>query len=1143
LVTDPFFNPAYSTFCYENPFMPADTTYLDTPVVPVSAFAEAYNPPDCAYPDATPEIKSVTGDALTRNAASGTSGKACPTTGCLGPWVSAKGRPITITALGDVTVPNHAYSGPAATTAPFNQKFIQRHYGFGTGATVTIGGLTATCSGGDLTMTCTVPPGLSACAHQQGGQPPAYCGELVITTSTGQRSIDTVTVVAGGKQPSYVNGENAAGNAIQLALNAAAPGDEIIVGPGKYGEALLMWKPVRLQGVAAASTIIDGNTHPSGNLKIDNWRRTVNCLFGISLSGAMINGDATATPPTPAAPYDPTNTYQCNAPMAPVMVNGTSQSAVDPIPLEPIIGWNSNLNGNLSELLQEPTLMGAYEFAGITVLAKGLENSNTANCYAEGSAGCIPLNAATGNVANNGFNTGLGDCNSRSPFYTSNFLCNPSRIDGIQFSNSSQGGGGVFLHGWTHNIEVSNNRVINNAGTLTGGITIGQAEVPDPVLGGPQCAALGGPAVAATDAAALCIDANVNMHNNNISFNASYGDELNSTTPSSAGGVTFTPGSDNYNFSYNWVCGNLSTGDGGGFAHYGLSFNATIAHNSFLFNQSNNPTIPTWGGGLVIQGASPDGTASENSLIDIDVAPSLSDGTGPVTIDANLIMGNTAESGSGGGLRIELANGNDVLNNPSTPSHWYGINVTNNIIANNVAGWAGGGVSIQDAVNVDFRNNTVVDNDSTASAGVLFDTLGAPNSNVPPPGCNPDPVNPTGCNQPITLSNFQPAGLETHTHTPNLSPAFTVPGVTCPTGHPNCTHVSIPTLANDILWGNRSFHITTVGNPAVITLAPPLNQAGLTGTCAAGANYWDIGVYGDTSQAPGSNPGGYSLAPTNSILTAGYSGSGNKAGSGANYPSFAHPYCNGSRVPPEIAPTLCSPAGATGNGNANAPGCTRPNAVGITTPPGIPDNNPFYENFTLTPAATVDEGNNWINMFYGPLSTVNATIQKGGAGYNALLGNYAPNAGSPSGTGGSTTHPAFDFFGNSRAGTTQIGAVLVGGGVGNIAAAIRPAGAAAAGSFQAGTTTTRTVTVSNTGTAPLVISGFAISAPAGVNSTGFTVTNGNCPIGGPGLAVGATCAVNVTPPTTGVVTAIGTAIATLSVNVAAPGATQSYPVL
>ncbi len=41
-----------------------------------------------------------------------------------------------------------------------------------------------------------------------------------------------------------------------------------------------MWKPVRLQGVGAASSIIDANTHPAG--KLDPWRAKVNCLFGLA---------------------------------------------------------------------------------------------------------------------------------------------------------------------------------------------------------------------------------------------------------------------------------------------------------------------------------------------------------------------------------------------------------------------------------------------------------------------------------------------------------------------------------------------------------------------------------------------------------------------------------------------------------------------------------------------------------------------------------------------------------------------------------------------------------------------------------------------------------------------------------------------
>ena len=95
----------------------------------------------------------------------------------------------------------------------------------------------------------------------------------------------------------------------------------------------------------------------------------------------------------------------------------------------------------------------------------------------------------------------------------------------------------------------------------------------------------------------------MNVHNNAVTSNSSIGDELFSATPAGAGGVTFCTGADYYKFNYNWVCGNLSTGDGGGVAHLGFSYNGDIEHNSILFNQSTNPTIPTNGGGLIVMGA------------------------------------------------------------------------------------------------------------------------------------------------------------------------------------------------------------------------------------------------------------------------------------------------------------------------------------------------------------------------------------------------------------------------------------------------------------------------------------------------------------------------------------------------------------
>ena len=1031
MITDPYYNPSYSNFCYENPFMPADAAYLDTPVVPTAAFAEGYNPPDCAYPDSTPAIKSVTGATIGGGA---------------GPYITNETDPFTITAAGDQLVPNDAYSGPAAITPPYNQKFILRHYGFGSGAQVTVGGVAAACTGSDLSLTCSLPatPFVPLCAKQQrgAGNGGARCGEIVITAANGQRSIDSVTLTVGGKPPTYIKGENGANNAIQSAIDQANPGDLIIVGPGTYNEMVIMWKPVRLQGVGANSVILNANAHPAG--KLDPWRREIDCLFGLALNGQpystpgnLVPNPVPGQPPEPLNPYDPSGTFSCPGTGWVAFNASPNNPQVDRLPLEGLVGWDTTVNGNLAEMLQEPSLMGAYEGAAITVVAKGVRYPAGVEVFGAG-----PDTAAGSNIAHEsqmpvGTNLLTGsaqDCDAGNggTGYSSNFLCNPSRIDGLSIINSSQGGGGIFAHAWAHNLEISNNRITNNAGTLSGGIVIGQGESPDALLagnGGDPLAPLGGfdqqpwtcvegavingvqnpnpPGFPTGTQLPFCYNRNVNVHNNDISLNAAYGDELFSSTPAGAGGVTFGTGADNYDFTNNWVCGNLSTGDGGGIAHLGFSYNGEISHNSILFNQSNNPTITSHGGGIVVMSTSPDGSTATQpecgSLTDADCAPGLSDGAGPgLLINANLIQGNTAESGSGGGIRLQLVNGTEMTRFPKDADKWYRVRITNNIIANNVAGWTGGGVSLVDAVNVDFVNNTVASNDSTATAGVLFGTLGSPLASVPPPTA------------PITTSTPQPAGLATEHNTPLLSNAIASLGVVCPDGHPQCATFSNPTLRNSIFWQNRAFYITAPAGGAV-QLNPALTQT-TTGACPA-ANYWDIGVYNDT--APNNHASGLMLHPTYSILDdpADYPTGNNRAGSTT---TFVRKYCNGSRVPPEIAPLLCTSTAGNPNGNfANAPGCIQPGTVGLqmTVPGGVPDSLvPPIPAFTLTPAATVDEGSNWINMFYGPLSLTNPTILSGTTGYGISLGNYAPASGSPAidAIPVSVAHPALDFFGNPR---------------------------------------------------------------------------------------------------------------------------------
>ena len=1114
-ITDPLYNPQYSNFCYEIPFMPGQTQYMDTPVVPTSAFAGAgYNNPDCAYPDATPAISEVDGDQI-------------------GPWVAAAGHTLTIKALGNYDVPNNAYSGPQQTATPYNQKKVTRHYGFGatqgTGR-VLIGGVNApvtTGGWGDMQITVTVPAGVANCAIQQQAQfggSTAQCGELVVVAGNGRQSVDSVTVTIGGSHPKHI----AANASVQAAIDSANPGDLLMVDPGTHTEMVLMWKPVRLQGVGAVSSVLDANAHPAG--KLDPWRRQVDCLFGLALNATAISA---------TNPYDSTGQFNCPANM---------RFQVDRLPLEATVGWDATLNGNIAEQLQEPTLMGAYEGAAITVVAKGVRFPRGSQPFAADTfpAGTTLLTAGSCTTSRT---------NPTNPF-PSNFWCNPSSIDGLTIKDSSQGGGGIFVHAWAHNLQIANNRVTSNTGTVSGGISVGQGEFPPAyVQNGATPNADPGSCytrslfpnntVVANTQLPYCHNLNVNVHNNAITNNNSLGDELFSGTPAGAGGIVFCTGADNYRFNNNWVCGNLSTGDGGGFAHMGFSYNGDIEHNSFLFNQSVNPTIPTNGGGLIIMG-SPDTDPVCGTAPDADCAPGTSDGTGPnLVINANLIQGNAAESGSGGGLRFQGVNGTDVVTFPRQSQRWYAVNVTNNIIANNVAGWDGAGVSLQDALVVNFINNTVVSNDTTASSGVLFNTLGAPiaSSNGPCPG-NTNPSNTNPC---VTASTPQPAGLVAIQNSATLRTDLGPLTVTCPSSHPNCKAVSYPVLENNLFWQNRAFNISvgTLGNGTtnqqnVVALIPTLNQpqtdatttngtgvvvSGGTGACTTGANYWDIGVRLDKSAT--THESGITLAPTWSVLTSlngGYA-TASLHNSSTN-PTVASQYCNGSRIPPELG------------------------TAGYMVPPGISDATVPNPIFNLTPAATVDEGNNWINMSWGPLALTHPLHPA------QVLGNYALASSSPDidaiGTTASSYSdaPTTDFFGNPRKNTTpvnvngtvfppnpcvDIGAVDIvksttcgGTGGGNGSLSFNPSplritlphplfGNAATG--------TGTVTVTNTSAAggpSVTISN--VSVASGTGSGGLTWIFNIGPLAGPNtcngatLAPGGTCTVtvrftNITSPT------------------------------
>ena len=1150
---DPLHQPGYSQFCYELPFMPGQTGYFDTPVVPVSAFASgSYNRPDCAYPDATPAIASVTGDVA-------------------GPWVSAPAKTITINALGNQSVDWYGFTGPSVTQAPYNQQKITRHYGFGGQGTVTIGGINApVTSWSDTTITVTAPPGVPACAAQQQavyGGSPASCGQLVVTTAAGKQSIDTVTVTIGGKTPTVL----ASGATIQSAIDAAAPGDMIIVPAGTYNEMLVMWKPVRLQGVGAASSIVDANAHPAGKL-IKPWREKVVCLFGLtggrpdtSTGRACLNGLNGATN------SEPSGTGYVNFP----------NLVVDRLPLEATLGWDAGLNGNLAEQLIEPSLLGAYEGAVITVVGKGVKfPTGTQILDAFGQTTATPAAFPNNSVFLTSSDCGTGS--TALTAYPSNFYCNPSSIDGLGLRNSSQGGGGIFVHAYAHNLQIANNRVSNNTGTMSGGMTIGTGEHPDVALGGRGQTIASYPTSCETSniqnlGLPFCFNQNVNIHNNAVVGNSSMGDELFSSTPAGAGGVSINTGSDYYKFKNNWVCGNLSSGDGGGFSHIGFIKNGDIEHNTIIFNQSTNPSITTNGGGLLVMGAPDADPTTCGVATDLDCLPppgtiAPSDGSGPgLIVNANLILGNAADSGSGGGLRMQHVNGTDVLNIPSVRDdrnsrtactanlgaggedsycYWNSVSVTNNIIVNNVAGWDGGGVSLLDALAVNIVNNTIASNDSTASSGTLFQALYAPLASSTSPSGN------VVCGATNGESCPQVAGLVSVNNSPVLMANIQLLSANrssnpfrCPTGHgtgswsataaPSCFSYSIPAMGNDVIWQNRSFYIGVggLGSAAAnrnqqneVTLYPkgsttpaasqPQADAttpsgsgvvitGGTGACVAGSSYWDLGFRGDTDVTSHANSG---FVPNYSVLTGNYGGSNDQT----TTPSFTSQYCNGSRSPPELG------------------------VGGYAIPPGVNEFNAFPNPvFTLNPAGVVDEGNNWVNVNWGPLALTSPAT-------NAVLGNYAPtgtsttssaidhgSANPPAGSGNNlptVAAPKDDFFGNIRpAGTNcgstcyDIGAVEVGALPPLPVLRVTPASLTLTGAYgpPAYPSAAQTLTLRNTGNTPsnlggLVFSNLAFSRPTGT-------AGGTC---GATLANGASCTITVvfTP------TALGAASGTLAIT-------------
>jgi hypothetical protein len=168
--------------------------------------------------------------------------------------------------------------------------------------------------------------------------------------------------------------------------------------------------------------------------------------------------------------------------------------------------------------------------------------------------------------------------------------------------------------------------------------------------------------------------------------------------------------------------------------------------------------------------------------------------------------------------------------------------------------------------------------------------------------------------------------------------------------------------------------------------------------------------------------------------------------------------------------------------------------------------------FNLTAGATVDEGNNWINISWGPLSMNNPSTGAVLGDYSLASGSQAINYITPGNS--STTYaaaPANDFFDRLRKTNNAVDAGAVEFAAAPSAALQVTGGPLNFGNVVTGTTSgSRTLTLSNTGTAGatgIAVAVATTSTPTTPNQ--FARPGGTC---GATLAAGASCTItaNVT---------------------------------
>jgi len=509
------------------------------------------------------------------------------------------------------------------------------------------------------------------------------------------------------------------------------------------------------------------------------------------------------------------------------------------------------------------------------------------------------------------------------------FAKNPgARIDGFTISGADTGGG-IVVNGYGDYLDISNNRIVNNSAFFAGGVRIGHPMLTFDKNG----------KIEYSDAH----NDNVHIHHNSIMHNGGL--------DGAGGGVGLHTGSDAYQVTDNFICGNFTTADGAGIAHYGFSDEAKnkalvplIKDNTVIFNKNFNQGITVNGGGILVAGLPAFGCPIDplTSVADPDCLTEqeqvTSPGSGSVQIIGNLLQGNSAGVGDGAGIRLSRINGQDVaVDNKGVVTVEWTIDVINNMIFDNVAALAGGGISLQDALDVNILHNTIANNNNASTSGDAFDAGSSSQSN-PQPG----------------------AGIVSRAHSKELAQFLTA-------ANPVNTF-SDANLVDNIIWHNRKFFwlLNDDVTPFVSGLCPDLSTPPLGLGCTVtpgdvidpvtGAVYDDLAVIGTTG----------SLKPFYSLLT---DVTGYDVSNISSDPLFVAEYVNGNR------------------------NTTTVTLEGTTSMQALP---------------AFDEGGNFIRLRYGPLTQTDTVT-------GLLLGDYhIQTTGSPAMDAGTDEGVADDFDGELR---------------------------------------------------------------------------------------------------------------------------------